>query len=584
MVVEIDLLKRLVKEHPGSSARRLAYLCREHLGRSDVRRKTVNSLLYSNRNVFRAKGSSPPQWFLSNYDCPRDFSRQNRNFVVDPVEIELRGHQQNVVASSSSSGALPNSNLGSRRRFDNANRVSAISTSLNEIEFRPWQLPAISKWKANNGRGVIEAVTGTGKTHCGLFLIGKYVEAGRRILILVPTVVLLRQWVENIRLHLGIDNHYMNVLGDGNKGLNWHLPITIGVVNSVYKRAEEIDGVFSLLIADECHRYASPSYVKALLPSVPHRLGLTATLERSDDGVEELLLPYFGDVCYSYSFKEALRDDVIAPFSLISIGVNLTESEREQYEYFGEQMSQSRHELQRDYGYSKNPKRFLGQVTANRIRGRIEGMLSKTFTGSMSRRKEILSSSESKLRLAPLVSKGVALMQKAVVFCETTESADVFTEALEGHGVRSCSYHSDKKPGVLNEILEDLADGELDCLVSVRKLDEGVDIDGLDMGVILAGTRQRRQMIQRLGRIIRKKPDGRTSILIHIYAFGTSEDPELNQHDDNQNFREIYEHASRQFNFKLNSAEDSPLRAAPKFQELITEARRPLDTDDEIPF
>ena len=565
MALTVEFLQQLVSSKPGLSARRLAYLCREQYGLSEIRRKHINSILYSYRNLFTARGSTPPQWFISS-GKPSNSAKEHEGFV-SAIPRELPSNDPGVTfrpPGSSNDLLLLNS------------KTDPIPTALNEIEFRPWQLPAVNKWKANGGCGVIEAVTGTGKTHCGLFLVGKYVEAGKRVLILVPTIILLRQWVENLRLHLDIATTHINTLGGGDKGREWQRPITIGIVNSVYKNATRIDSIFSLLIADECHRYASASYQHALLPSIPHRLGLTATLERSDDGVEEALIPYFKGICFSYTFKDARHDDVIAPYSVISIGVDLTEKEREKYDYLGQQMRKVRDVLQRDHGYSRNGKKFLGEVTANRIRGRHESALVKVFTGSMSGRKEILSTSESKLALAPLIARGVDLMHKTVVFCETTESADRFNKTLSVSGIKSCSYHSGRKPDVLNEILEDLADGDLDCLVAVRKLDEGVDINGLDMGVILAGTRQRRQMIQRLGRIIRKKDDSRTSVCIHVYARGTSEDPELNQGDDTQNIDLVYQNATHKFVFEIDLLETNAARVITEFEELIIKARKPV--------
>ena len=50
-----------------------------------------------------------------------------------------------------------------------------------------------------------------------------------------------------------------------------------------------------------------------MLPQYDERLGLTATLERSDDAVTELLLPYFGGICYRYGFEQAIADGVCAP-------------------------------------------------------------------------------------------------------------------------------------------------------------------------------------------------------------------------------------------------------------------------------
>ena len=43
------------------------------------------------------------------------------------------------------------------------------------------------------------------------------------------------------------------------------------------------------------------------------RLALTATYERNDDGLEDVLGPYFGAVVHGYGYEDAARDGVIAP-------------------------------------------------------------------------------------------------------------------------------------------------------------------------------------------------------------------------------------------------------------------------------
>ena len=68
-----------------------------------------------------------------------------------------------------------------------------------------------------------------------------------------------------------------------------------------------------LLIADECHGLGGTTLRRALLREYEERLGLTATLERSDDAVAELLLPFFGGVCYRYGFEQAIADGARAP-------------------------------------------------------------------------------------------------------------------------------------------------------------------------------------------------------------------------------------------------------------------------------
>ena len=69
------------------------------------------------------------------------------------------------------------------------------------------------------------------------------------------------------------------------------------------------------------------------------------------------------------------------------------------------------------------------------------------------------------------------------------------------------------------------------AVTAPQVLDEGVDVPAADLAVILAASRSRRQMIQRMGRVLRRKPDGRVAHLIIVYAAGTVEDPALGAHD-----------------------------------------------------
>jgi len=52
-----------------------------------------------------------------------------------------------------------------------------------------------------------------------------------------------------------------------------------------------------------------------------------------------------------------------------------------------------------------------------------------------------------------------------------------------------------------------------------------------DLGVILAASHSRRQMIQRMGRVIRPNADGRPANFVILYVRGTSEDPADGAHE-----------------------------------------------------
>jgi superfamily II DNA or RNA helicase len=67
--------------------------------------------------------------------------------------------------------------------------------------------------------------------------------------------------------------------------------------------------------------------------------------------------------------------------------------------------------------------------------------------------------------------------------------------------------------------------------VAPRVLDEGIDVPAADVALVLAAFRTRRQMVQRLGRVLRLKDDGGEARLVLAVAEGTAEDPDHGGHD-----------------------------------------------------
>ena len=77
-------------------------------------------------------------------------------------------------------------------------------------------------------------------------------------------------------------------------------------------------------------------------------------------------------------------------------------------------------------------------------------------------------------------------------------------------------------------MLQQLSNGRLDLLTTATALDEGIDVPNIDTGIIISSTQQKRQMIQRLGRVLRTKPDRRRARVVITYVLGTWEDPAVN--------------------------------------------------------
>jgi superfamily II DNA or RNA helicase len=73
------------------------------------------------------------------------------------------------------------------------------------------------------------------------------------------------------------------------------------------------------------------------------------------------------------------------------------------------------------------------------------------------------------------------------------------------------------------EILDGYQRGRYRAVVTSRVLDEGVDLPGAKVAIILGGTAGARQYIQRRGRVLRKV-ENKEAVLYEIFARGTSEE------------------------------------------------------------
>lgn len=403
-----------------------------------------------------------------------------------------------------------------------------------------WQKEALKAWQKKGWRGIVEAVTGTGKTMVGIEAIRQAVSLGGRAHVIVPTIELQNQWCDVIRSRL--PNVRLGRRGDGSQAQFNKKDVIVSVVNSARRFEPEPITPNSLLIADEAHRYGSQENARALHLAFPRRLGLTATLEREDDGVDEKLAPYFGSVVFRIGYRRAIDDGVVAKFRLALLGVDFASpAERARYEQLERESSEARGILIRHYDVPSEPfgefMRAVALMSDNKAGDNgylppYDGIdwarrFLKAFTG----KRELLANTASKLdaleRIAPLVKAA----NGALVFTETIEGSEAAAERLEGADVRATAIHSGHNAQMRRDTLEDLRARHLDAVCAPRILDEGIDVPDADLGIILAATRQRRQMIQRMGRVLRKKADGRHARFVVVYVNGTAEDPDNGAHE-----------------------------------------------------
>ncbi|NEK87936.1 DUF3427 domain-containing protein [Blastococcus saxobsidens] len=422
---------------------------------------------------------------------------------------------------------------------------------------RPWQREALDAWRAADRRGVVEAVTGAGKTFVGMAAARDALSAGGSVVVVVPTTELQDQW------HAGLVERLPGVrigrLGGGRQDDLSTCDVLVAIVNSAARRTFH-PHPGDLLIADECHRYGAPGFAQALEEDFDHRLGLTATFEREDDGVDTYLRPYFRDVVFTLWYDRALAEGIIAPFDIALVAVNLSEEEQREYDYCSQRMDVAARTLETRFGVSRDSySAFMLSLNSLARGGRQDGAsaYARMYLGPMSARRGLLAGSQAKLTALAQLEPAVRRARGALVFTQTKESAASAADVFEDAGIPASTLFSGLDRDERRDRMAAFRDRVAHLLAAPRVLDEGVDVPEADLAVIVAANRSRRQLVQRLGRVLRLKSDGRPARLVVLYARGTFEDPTL--HEDNP-LASVLPHSRRSAEFALPNDRDGLLR------------------------
>ena len=365
------------------------------------------------------------------------------------------------------------------------------------VELYPYQKEAFQRWMENGGRGVICIATAGGKTFIGL----KAIEAlEKSTVVFVPTLALVDQWVERLRDKLGLE---AGVVGGGRHDVGW---VTVCTYDSAYIHAEELGNRFELLIADEVHHLFAPGYSQAVeLYAAPYRMGLTSTLHRVD--MRHMDAPrLIGGVVYEAGHEE-LAGTYVAPYEHRRVYVDLTPEERSEYEKLWSTYKGylERHNLQMR---SEEDFRKLIMLSAFDPEAR-EAILARN------RALKIALNSEAKMQF--LAEKLKESNEKTLIF--TLHNSLVY--AISRRFLIPAITHKTREDE-RRLILSKFKSGEYRAIVTSQVLDEGLDVPDANRGVILSGTGSQRQLIQRLGRLLRKA-EGKVAVLYEVVSRETKD-------------------------------------------------------------
>ena len=488
-------LQSILVEKPGQTKYQL-FSALGLIGWSGITTSDINSVLYSYRQHFTRSTDTLPRWYNLSTSTPR----------------AARPHKTNLLFYA---GPEP----------------------------RDWQREAFEAWKMAGRHGVVEAVTGTGKTAVGILAAADAAQRGLRSFILVPSRDLLDQWYEKLVNEL--PSLRIGRFGDGSTDELTDHNIIVGTVQSAYKYRMLPPSHRGLLVADEVHRYGADKFALALESGFEERLGLTATYEREDDGVERQWRPYLfplsgnyalgNEVVANCSYARGLHDGILAHFKVHLIGVDFTSGEQSQYDELDARVKHLRSHLIRQHDCPERPYgEFMKAVSllSEGGHGDFKGTnRARQYLAAFSKRRSLLADCNRKMDALVALGKVLAGAERAIVFTETVSAAIVAARKLRELDIAAEAYTSELVRDTRKQLLSSFRSGSTTVLAAPKVLDEGIDVPEADVGVIVAASRSRRQMIQRMGRIIRPKSDNRQATFIVIYVRNTSEDPELGAHD-----------------------------------------------------
>jgi len=410
----------------------------------------------------------------------------------------------------------------------------------------PWQNDALTEWIKAGRHGIIEAVTGTGKTIVGIAAIAEtFCHDGYRFLhplVVVPSTVLMNQWYERAahllpRAKIGrVSKDYRDSFATNH--------ICIGVINSIVRRLPDlfehternVGKYKTFLIADECHHYIdAPVFSMLLRYPFHYTLGLSATAE----------IPYevdgLGRIVYEYTFDQAGRDGLIPPFDLVNCSTHFTPTEERDYldltdrisDQFAKVFDLFRDEL------GSGPDEFLFRKLRKlmMIDEKTEDPNIKRLFILLFKRASLCYQATNKLDLAlDLILLMLNQRKKILVYFERIESteevADIAlatTRRLQKQvlaaGVAWCKvYHSQLSDRDRKAVLEEFRQPGPKALLSCRSLDEGLDIPEVDCAILAASTQSRRQRIQRIGRVLRKGDGTKKPKIVTLFVKGSGDE------------------------------------------------------------
>jgi len=396
-------------------------------------------------------------------------------------------------------------------------RLSTVS--LPGVLPRDYQEKAIELWEANGRRGILDMATGTGKTIVALTAITRCADVGF-IVIGAPTNALVTQWLGEIENLKGIHSP-IEVSGNNPRWPEALLPrLRLAIAGSSRERPFVFVGTYKslsddrflgalnqiqatkglgLLIADEVHNTGATVYQRLLNSRFDSRLGLTATLERAyDEEGTRVVDDYFGGVVYRLGIEDTVGS-ILCRYHYDVRFVGLTEDEFGEYQRLSLRIAS-----------------LMGQSPGNGAQDKLSRKPDE-LTILLNRRTGIVKQARAKSALLAELVRQIPIT-RCLVYCADIEQVRAVQRLLSEAGISNLPYTSEESAFARQTALDQLRRNDVQAVVAVKCLDEGIDVPQVHQAILLASSTSEREFVQRRGRILRKAEGKQYAYLIDVFT------------------------------------------------------------------
>ncbi len=387
------------------------------------------------------------------------------------------------------------------------------------LQLREYQRVAVANWFANNGRGTLKMATGSGKTITALAIATElYNKINLQVLIVIcPYCHLVNQWAREsekfgLKPILAFEEarSWQNKLAAGlyevragdslrdscaSRAFLTIITTNATLMGDSLRSQLRYFPEKTLIIGDEVHNLGAPRLGQSLPRNIGLRLALSATPERHfDEQGTEAILDYFGPVLQpELTLADAIRQKALVHYLYYPILVELTEAETRKYSYLTKKIGWA---LSGDEKVEEND----ALTTLLMQRARLIGAAANKL---IALRELMINRLDTAYTLFYCGDGSVEGATRKNNNRQLKETAKLLGSEL---GYRVNTYTASTPSAEREKLRQQFESGELQGLVAIRCLDEGVDIPAIRNAVILASSSNPRQFIQRRGRILRPHP------------------------------------------------------------------------------